>query len=292
MPRLGLQDALIEFYRRLATELPGDVEQALRAAVAAELLNSSDISALKTILASIEISRAESRPLCQDTGMPMFRVRLPRAFSPTEFSTVLRTATRIATAKVPLRPNAVDPITGHNTGDGVGQGIPAVYFEESGDDRIVVGGMLKGGGCENVTAIYKLPDEKLEAGRDLEGVCRCVLDAVARAQGRACPPYVVGVGMGGALDTTAHLAKWQLMRKLTDVSPVSELAGMEGRLTGQANRLGIGPSGFGGATTVLAVKAASQHRHPASFFVVVSFACWACRRGMMSWQRDEVLYDI
>jgi fumarate hydratase class I len=139
--------------------------------------------------------------------------------------------------------------------------------------------MLKGGGCENVGLRYRLPDPSLFASRDLDGVRRCVLAAVHAAQGRACPPYVVGVAVGGSRDSAAALAKRQLLRRLDDVSPHSPLADLEARLLEESNLLGIGPAGLGGKTSVLAVKIAAEHRHPASFFVEVSFGCWAMRRA-------------
>jgi fumarate hydratase class I len=144
---------------------------------------------------------------------------------------------------------------------------------------VIIEAMLKGGGCENGGVRYRLPDPSLRAGRDLEGVRRCVLHAVHAAQGRACPPYVVGVALSGARDAAAALAKRQLLRRLDDASPLAPLAELEARLTRESNLLGIGPAGLGGKTTVFAVKLAAEHRHPASFFVEVSFGCWAMRRA-------------
>lgn len=284
--------ATVEFYRRLACELPDDVRDALATALATEPTDGAGRATLEMILSNIEVCRTESRPLCQDTGIPVFHVTLPELTSQRAIEELLVDATRNAVREVPLRPNAVDPLTGANTGDGVGPGIPMVHFQEASDDRIVVAGMLKGGGCENVALTYKLPDPSLGAGRDLDGVRRCVLDAVWRAQGRACPPYVVGVGIAGAVDAAAGLAKNQLMRKLDDVNAVPELDELEKLLLDQTNRLGIGPGGLGGKSTVLGVKTGVLHRHPASYFVSVSFACWACRRGVMTWQDGKVTYDL
>lgn len=288
----NLSKALVEFYRRLACELPADVERSLEAALADEPEASPGRSALEVILSNVRYCRDESRPLCQDTGIPVFYVAAPKGTSQSEFMNVLLEATRTAVRKVPLRPNAVDPITGTNTGDGVGPGIPMVHFEESTDDRIVISGMLKGGGCENVALTRKLPDSSLGANRDLEGVRRCVLNAVWQAQGRACPPYVIGVGIAGAADAASALAKRQLMRKLDETNPIDELDQLEKQLVEQTNELGIGPAGLGGKSTVLGVKVGVLHRHPASYFVAVSFACWACRRGKMTWRDGEATYDL
>ena len=287
-----LVQALVEFYRRMACELPIDVRRALQSALDAEPPDSPGRATLEVILANIEYCAAESRPLCQDTGIPVFQVSLPAGMSEAAFHDILIDATRKAVREIPLRPNAVDPITGVNTGDGVGPGIPIVHFRPSPDGRLVVAAMLKGGGCENVSMTYKLPDVSLNASRDLDGVRRCVLDAVWRAQGRACPPYVVGVGIAGAVDAVTALAKEQLMRRLDDRNPVPELAALERQLVDQSNQLGIGAGGLGGSSTVLGVKLGVLYRHPASYFVAVSFACWACRRGVMTCREGEVTYDI
>jgi len=283
---------LVELYRRLACELPDDVRTSLRSAFDDEAPDSPARAALQVILDNVELCRNESRPLCQDTGIPVFYCALPEQRSQTAFRDTIAEATRLAVIQVPLRPNAVDTLSGRNTGDGVGPGIPIIHFDEAPDDRLVIDCMLKGGGCENVASTAKLPDPALIAGRDLDGVRRCVLDAVWRAQGRACPPYVVGVGIAGAADAAAALAKRQLLRRLDQTNPVPQLDSLESQLLTQCNDLGIGPAGMGGRNTVLGVKIAALHRHPASFFVAVSFACWACRRGRMTWQAGRTHYEL
>jgi fumarate hydratase class I len=114
-------------------------------------------------------------------------------------------------------------------------------------------------------------------------VRKCVLDTVQKAQGKGCPPYILGVGVGATKDRVTRLAKDQLMRKLNDVAKVAELATLEARLLEEINGLGIGPQGLGGGTTALGVKIGVNHRHPASFFVDVSVSCWATRRGRLIW---------
>jgi len=138
--------------------------------------------------------------------------------------------------------------------------------------------MLKGGGCENVGTQYSLPDTALGAGRDLAGVRRCILDAVTRAQGRGCAPGIAGVCVGGDRCSGFAESKRQLLRTLDDVNCVPELAALEERVLSEANALGIGPMGFSGETTLLGLKVGQLHRIPASYFVSVSYMCWACRR--------------
>jgi fumarate hydratase class I len=185
----------------------------------------------------------------------------------------------VATREAYLRPNAVDPLTGTNSGNNVGAGFPTVHFDEWDHDHLHVDLLLKGGGSENVSAQYALPRAALRAGRDLDGVRRAVLDAVYRAQGKGCAPGVLGVAIGGDRGTGYVHAKAQLMRRLDDTNPQPALEALEARLLHECNELGIGPMGFGGKTTVLAVKIAALHRLPACYFVTIAYMCWACRRA-------------
>jgi fumarate hydratase class I len=151
--------------------------------------------------------------------------------------------------------------------------------------------MLKGGGCENVGAQYSLPNSQLGAGRDLAGVRKVVLEAVQKAQGQGCAPGVLGVAIGGDHGSSYYASKEVFYRKLDDVNPDPRLAAFEERLTAEANQLGIGPMGFGGKTTVLGTKITGLHRLPASFFVSVSYMCWAYRRRRMTMKGDVVSYE-
>jgi fumarate hydratase class I len=151
--------------------------------------------------------------------------------------------------------------------------------------------MLKGGGCENVGAQYSLPDNRLKAGRDLEGVRKMVLDAVYQAQGEGCAPGFLGVSIGGDRGTSYVASKEALLRRDDDLNPDPELARLEDQLTREANELGVGPMGFGGKATVLGTKITSTYRLPASFFVTVSYMCWAYRRRKMTIINDQVIYE-
>jgi fumarate hydratase class I len=191
-------------------------------------------------------------------------------------------AVREATSRKYLRPNAVDTLTGSNTGDGAGRGIPFLHFEEWDEPRLEVRMILKGGGSENVGAQYKLPDAKLGAGRNLEGVRRVVLDAVVEAQGKGCAPGVLGVCVGGDRVSAFEESKRQLLRPLKDTNPTPELAELEARLFKEGNELGVGPMGFGGETTLLGVKVGVLDRLPACYFVTISYMCWASRKAAVS----------
>lgn len=282
-----LTDQFVELVRRAATRLPTDMENALSAAKKREDQGSAAEGALDTILLNVEMAREHSTPICQDTGTPIFEVYFPLGISTRTLAEQIRRAVGIATENSYLRPNAVDSLTGINSGDNTGEDFPTMHFHEWEASHIHVDLLLKGGGCENVSTQYNLPDAGLKAGRDLEGVRRTVLDAVYKAQGRGCGPAVLGVAVGGDRGSSYIKSKQQLFRQLDDENPNEELADLENEIYEQANELGIGPMGFGGKTTVLGVKIAAQHRLPASYFVSVAYMCWANRRAHM----DVVLND-
>jgi len=286
-----LIEPLVELIRRTSTDLPPDVEQALTAACEREAAGSAARGALEAILQNVELSRRNSTPICQDTGTPIFYVRHPAGWSTRRLREQIRAAVAEATQRSYLRPNAVDALTEKNSGNNLGEAFPTIHFEEIEGDELIVDLMLKGGGCENVGAQYALPNSTLGAGRDLGGVRKVVLDAVHKAQGQGCAPGILGVAIGGDRGAAYYASKETLFRKLEDTHPDPQLAALETRLTEEANQLGIGPMGFGGQTTVLGVKMASMHRLPASFFVTVSYMCWAHRRRRMVVRDDAVIYD-
>ena len=274
---------LVELIRRASTDLPADVETALREAQSREDPGSPAADALDTILKNVALARANATPICQDTGTPIFYIHHPQGMSTRELRAQVEEAVAEATRCAILRPNAVDPISGRNTGNNVGIDFPTIYFEEWDEERLRIDLLLKGGGSENVGAQYKLPHAPLEAGRDLDGVRRVVLDGVHRAQGKGCTPGVLGIAIGGDRGSGYIHAKRQLLRSLEDVNPVEELAALEERLLRECNALGIGPMGFGGKTTVLGVKIGALHRLPACYFVSIAYMCWACRRASAVW---------
>lgn len=297
---LNLRDGIVELYKKVATSIPNDVEDALKKAYLNETGTLARES-LKIILQNISIARATSRPICQDTGFPVFFVKVPEGLSHQLIKEVIVDATRISTKKIPLRPNAVDIITEKNTMDNVGEYFPLVYMEDTKEHALVVDLMLKGGGCENLGQTYNLPTmldyetttpppvfgvpmiKRVAAERDFDGIRKSILDAVFKAQGRGCPPYTIGIAVGGAKDQVAFLSKKQLMRKIPDAHSNDSIANLEDRILNEINYLKIGASGLGGQITAIGVKIAVAHRHPASYFVDVSFSCWANRRGRLVW---------
>jgi fumarate hydratase class I len=287
-----LTEPILELVRLAATDLPADVEQSLRQSVENEAPGSAARGALETILKNVAMARANATPICQDTGTPIFYVFYPEGWSTRKLKAQIRAAVAEATHRSYLRPNAVETLTGKNTGDNLGDDhYPSIHWEEVEGVDLTIDLMLKGGGCENVGAQYKLPDNRLGAGRDLEGVRKVVLDTVHQAQGKGCSPGILGVAIGGDRGSSFYGSKETLFRQLDDSNPDPELAVLETRLTEEANELGIGPMGFGGSTTVLGTKINSMHRLPASYFVSISYMCWAYRRRRMVFQDDQVQYE-
>jgi fumarate hydratase class I len=286
-----LVEQLHALIRSASTDLPADVEAALSEAGRKESPGGTAANTFGAILDNVKMARANLTPICQDTGSLIFHVYHPATMDTLAFRQAIETATGQATRDILLRPNAVDPITGKNTGTNLGAGAPYVSFKAWEKDEIRVKLMLKGGGSENVGAQYKLPDSALGAGRDLKGIRKCVLDAVFKAQGMGCAPGVIGVGMGGDRATSYLLSKEQFFRRLGSSNDDPQLDAFEKSLHADLNQLGIGPMGFGGRTTVLGVFVAKQARHPATFYVSVSYMCWACRRKEMTLKNGEAVYD-
>jgi fumarate hydratase class I len=283
---------ILELVRLAATDLPPDVERSLEEAVGREAPGSAARGALETILDNVALARQNSTPICQDTGTPIFYVYFPQGWSIRQLRKQIESAVVEATQLAYLRPNSVDSLTGKNSGNNLGGDyFPSIHFEEVEGDTLTVDLILKGGGCENVGAQYSLPNSALSAGRDLAGVRKVVLDAVHKAQGKGCAPGILGVAIGGDRGSSYYASKEVLFRQMDETSPNPQLAELETRLTEEANQLGIGPMGFGGKTTALGTKITSLNRLPASFFVSISYMCWAYRRRRMVFENGEVRYQ-
>jgi len=261
-----------------STQLPEDVCKALRLAHDQAATGSPEASTLQTILDNVRLAADSRQPICQDTGALLFRIRAPEGISHRLVERCACTAVAQATAEGILRQNCVETLTGHNTGNNLGEGLPVFHWLEEDREDLEVSLLLKGGGSENMGIQYSLPDKGLNAGRDLEGIRRCVLDAMFRAQGKGCAPCILGVCAGGDRTTGYETSKEQLFRHIGERSKEPALADLETRLLAELNQLGIGPMGLGGKTTVLDVFLATRCRIPASYFVSISVMCWCCRR--------------
>ncbi|WP_428978664.1 FumA C-terminus/TtdB family hydratase beta subunit [Alicyclobacillus mengziensis] len=276
-----MQESLYQLITETSTNLPPDVRRAIKRAEMQEELGSRAALALETIVDNIVSAEEDVQPICQDTGMPTFIVKCPVGFNQIEFEKDIKVAVVRATKEGKLRPNSVDPLTGKNSGDNLGPGTPVVHFHQWEKDDVEVRLILKGGGCENKNIQYALPMDIPglgRAGRDLEGIRKCILHAVYQAQGYGCSAGFIGVGIGGDRTTGYELAKEQLFRDLEDTNPNESLAELESYIMENANHLEIGTMGFGGKVTLLGCKIGVMNRIPASFYVSVAYNCWAFRR--------------
>ena len=268
-----VKNAVVEAIRLAVTRVPSDVEAALKAARDRE---ESDLArnVLDTILQNIKIGKQQSRPICQDTGLIGYYILLGRNF-PLNFDLrrCLIEATREATQRIPLRPNAVHPFTNRNSGDNTGEHIPHIYLRLVDGDTLSILVVPKGGGSENMTRFAMLTPAK-----GIRGIKEFVLETIARAAGKPCPPNIVGVGVGGTADEAMLLAKTAVLLPVGYRNPDPQIAEIEEELLSLANQLGIGPGGLGGSTTLLDLHIKFAHRHPASLPVAVSYQCWAARQ--------------
>ena len=285
-----MQDAFLELIRRASTQLPKDAIDAIESCRAKEAPGSMAQNILGKMLENAELAKAKSVPLCQDTGTLIFYIDYPKRIPEQKITEAVRKAAVAATKKQYLRPNSVDTRTGKNTGNNLGVGHPSLHFHQWDKPHLRARLLLKGGGCENVGIQYKLPDKRLGAGRDFEGVRRCIIDAAVEAQGRGCAPGVLGVCVGGDRGYGYVASKEQFFRKLDDTNPDKTLAELEARCVKEINGLGIGPMGLGGKTTVFGVKIGTANRLPACYFVTVSYMCWSYRRKQMIIRDRKVRY--
>jgi len=281
LPMQFILESLIELITETSTNLPPDVRAAMKNALGTELPGTQSSQALNIIASNIDMAAENEGPICQDTGMPTFIVHTPVGVNQIQLKKVIKQAVSEATKRGKLRPNSVDSLTGKNSGDNLGEETPVIHFEQWENDDIEVKLVLKGGGCENKNIQYSLPCE-LEhlgkAGRNLEGVKKCLLHAVWQAQGQGCSPGALGVCIGSDRAHGYLLAKDQLFRTLDDTNPNPVLAKLEQEIMDDANRLGIGTLGFGGKVSLIGCKITAANRLPASFFVSVAYECWAFRR--------------
>ena len=275
------RQSMLRLVIETSTNLPGDVRRTLRNNLDKETPGSQSELALRTIAKNIDMACEMEGAICQDTGMPTFEIKTPIGANQIEMKKDILWAITEATRLGKLRPNTVDSMTGKNSGNNIGAGAPIIHWEQWEKEDIEVKLILKGGGCENKNIQYSLPEELPhlgKAGRNLDGVRKCILHAVWQAQGQGCSAGFIGVAVGGDRTSSYSYAKQQLFRELDDVNPDPKLAELEAYILEHSNKLNIGTMGFGGAVTLLGCKIGSYHRLPASFFVSVAYDCWAYRR--------------
>ena len=274
-------DSVLELIVKTSTELPPDVRAAMRVALDSEPTGTRSSQALTIIAQNIDLAADSEGAICQDTGMPTFEIHTPVGADQIWMRQQIQNAVAEATKRGKLRPNSVDSISGRNSGDNLGPGTPIIHFDQWARDEVEIRLILKGGGCENTNAQYALPVELPHLGRadrTLDGVRKCILHAVWKAQGQGCAPGAVGVCIGGDRTSGYTHAKQQLFRTLDDINPDSRLADLEASIMRTVNDLDVGTMGFGGKVTLIGCKIGALNRLPASFFVSVAYDCWAFRR--------------
>jgi fumarate hydratase, class I len=269
---------LFQLIRRTSVDLPSDVEAGIRRALKKERKGSHAWWVLDAILENAVLSRKNDSPICQDTGSLTFYFGVPVGSDTNAIVAHTRAAVAKATRNGYLRQNTIDSVSGASYDTNIGSASPVFIFQQQARKKVDVRLIMKGGGSENVGSQYSLPDTDIHADRDLEGVRRCILDAVWKAQGNGCAPGVLGVCIGGDRATGYKHSKEQFLRRLADKSRVKALARLEEKIVKDVSKLGIGPMGLGGKTTLLGVKIDSLSRIPASYFVTISYMCWAFRR--------------
>jgi fumarate hydratase subunit alpha len=267
----ALADATFEAYRKAVIRLPPDVLRVIKRAAAAET-NAVARGEFANILKNITEAERLGVPLCQDTGVPVVYLTIPPDVPLTrDLHKGVAEGVRRATREIPLRPNVVDPLSRHNTGDNTGVGMPAIHIQPG--DKFTVTVLPKGAGAENVSAITMLlPMHQY-------GIEGFIVETMLKAEGRPCPPVVLGVGIGSTFDGAAALAKEALLL------PVDTMTTYEQGICNAVNRLGIGPMGLGGDTTALAVKVKTASCHTASLPVAVNIQCWAHRHATVEVKR-------
>ncbi len=261
----ALADATFEAYKSAVIRLPPDVLRVIKKAAAVEK-NPVARGEFENILKNIEVAERLGVPMCQDTGIPVIYLTLPPDVPLTQdIYDAIAAGIRRATIEVPLRPNVVDPLTRHNTGDNTGAGMPAIHVKPGRKFTVTV--LPKGAGAENMSRIAML----LPSRKDL--IEKFVVETVYLAGARPCPPVIIGVGIGGTFDGAAALAKETLLE------PVDSMTDYEQQILCAVNQLGIGPMGLGGDFTALAVKVKTAGCHTASLPVAVNIQCWANRHA-------------
>ncbi len=267
-----IKQAVVELLRLACVQLPSDVKEALRRAYDQEDETVPRMQ-LRAILDNIALAEARNTPVCQDTGIPLFYVTVGKVKTG-DIQTAIMEGVVEATRTVPLRPNAVHPLTRENPNTNTGRSMPYVHCRFSEEDYLEITVMPKGAGAENMNALAMLTPSQ-----GLRGIKDFVLNTVVKAGGNPCPPVVLGIGIGGSSDAAVELSKEALLRPLNSRNSDTDLAMLEEELYEAINELGIGPMGLGGKTTILGVNVEYAYCHTASLPVALSFQCWASRRA-------------
>ncbi len=257
-----------EGYIRACRELSEEVVFALKKALEKEE-NSLARMVLEILLENTEIAKKEGLPLCQDTGIPVCWIKIGEEVKVKNLEKALNEGLYLSCKEGFLRASVCDPLTRENTQTNT----PAiVHYEVVPEDVLEIYLMPKGCGSENMSAL-----KMLSPSAGIEGIKKFVVETVKKAGPNPCPPIVVGVGIGGNFEKSALLSKKALFRPLGTPHPDTKIAELEREILEDINNLGIGPLGFGGKTTALAVHIETYPCHIASLPVAVNIQCHSAR---------------
>ena len=277
-----MTDTMASFIGHTALHLPDDIVTRLEELRAIED-DPAALSIYEMMFENMRLASELKRPSCQDTGFVQFRIECGSLFPLLgDLEELLKSSVIKATANTPMRPNVVETFDEFNTGNNIGTGAPSVSWKIiPGWDGCGIYTYLAGGGCS-------LPGHAavLMPGEGYEGVVRFVLDRISEYGQNACPPLLVGVGIGNSVDTAAQLSKEALFRPVSSRSPNGKAAELELMLEDAINAMGIGPQGMGGRSSVLGVNIQNAARHTATLGVAVSVGCWTHRRGHIVFDKD------
>ncbi len=271
---------ILKLIKEAETKLPDDVINSLKKAH-----NKEDGLAkiqLETIIKNVEIAQKNQVPICQDTGTQSFFIEAGSNFpNLSRIISLINEAVKEATIEIPIRPNAIDIISEKNSGDNTGDFIPHINWQMVKGNNLKITAFPRGGGSENMSKLHIFnPKDSMDI------IMEFIVDWVVNIGGKACPPFVVGVCIGGISDLTLNVAKKSLLRKIGKRNDDKDIAKMEKELIKKINSSGVGPMGLGGKTTVLDVHVEKAHRHPASLPVGIAVSCWANRRATMILRPD------
>lgn len=270
----SVHDAVI----RAVTEISGDVKALLEDALSRES-NDTARSMLRSMLDNVDIAKAADKGVCQSPGYPCTWITFGDGNFPARAKEIISSAVAEATKKGYLRPSMVDPLTRENSGNNTGKGVPNIEYEyvpgQKYVDFII---SFKGCGAELGNALQIMTLAKL--GKNLTGMKRFILETAIKAGGKPCPPFGIGIGIGGQMDICSKLSRKAIStRRWDDVNQDPELAALERELKDAINSLGLGAAGTGGDTVCLAVKIERAHTHTAIAPVAINFHCWVARRA-------------
>lgn len=270
-----IEDTVARLCIEANLRLPPDVINAIERAEKAEPWDGAK-RILSLLGDNVRIASEKTLPVCQDTGMACVFVELGQdVHIEGNFEQAVNNGVRRGYGEGYLRKSVVcDPLRRVNTGDNT-PALVTVKLTRGDKMRITV--MPKGFGSENMSAL-----KMLKPADGVEGVRNFVLDTVEKAGANPCPPIIVGVGIGGSFDKAACLAKHALLRPVNEPNPDEYYAALERELLDKINALGIGPQGFGGKTTALAVLIEAMPTHVAGLPVAVNISCHATRRASAS----------